>query len=260
MKGGRYRTQSTEIPILLYHHLEGEHPARSLYAVSVRQFERQLDVLRRWGFTTIQFRDLTEARAGRCTMPRHPVILTFDDGYASFREYAAPALSKRGMTATTFLVAGEIGGCNRWDTGNGIPARALMKEEHIRETIAAGFEIGSHGWAHRDLLVCSEEEVGEEIRRSREALEAKFAVQVRIFAYPYGRYSAAHYGQLVAAGYEGAVTVGSAKTAFHDDCFAIRRLNVNEHETCLKLMLRIAFINLRAKAQSTRSTVTSAVT
>src|SRR4051812_41654229 len=103
------------IPILMYHHLEPKHPATSLYAISLRQFQGHLDLLQRARFTTITFRQLSEAMSKGRALPRKSVLITFDDGYLSFLDYALPALQARGMTATAFLVAGEIGEFNRWD-------------------------------------------------------------------------------------------------------------------------------------------------
>src|ERR1041384_8126669 len=135
-----------EIPILMYHHLEPHHPAKTPYAISVTQFERQLNLLQRARFTTITFQQLLGVIVKGNRLPHKSVLISFDDGYTSFLEHAVPALLARRMTATTFLVAREIGGFNKWDQNLGIPARQLMDHSAVKEVINAGFEIGSHGW------------------------------------------------------------------------------------------------------------------
>src|SRR5215212_7346655 len=96
-----------EIPILLYHHLEPRHPAKTPYAISVAQFERQLNLLQRARFTTINFQQLLGVMLKGNRLPDKSVLISFDDGYTSFLEHAVPALLARRMTATAFLVAGE---------------------------------------------------------------------------------------------------------------------------------------------------------
>ena len=66
-------------------------------------------MLQRGRFSTVTFQHLVEAMGGGRPLPRKPVVITFDDGYLSFLDCAVPALKARGMVATVFLVAGEIG-------------------------------------------------------------------------------------------------------------------------------------------------------
>jgi peptidoglycan/xylan/chitin deacetylase (PgdA/CDA1 family) len=231
----------------MYHHLEPDHPARTPYAISVRQFEDQLDVLQRAGFTTINFEQLSKARRSGEALSGKSVVITFDDGYVSFLDYAVPALQVRGMSATAFLVVGEIGGFNRWDESEGIPRRALMSEANVEGLIAAGFEIGSHGWAHRDLVACSPKELEEEIGRSRQALHAKFGIVTTTFAYPYGRYSETHYKSLASAGFQAAVTSSSTTPGIGNQ-FALRRVNVQQRDNRLTFFLKLSPLYLRYKA------------
>src|SRR5437879_1794984 len=110
MTPGPRQCSPKNLPILMYHHLERDHPARTPYAISVRQFEGQLDMLQRARFTTVNFQQLSKALRSGEALPKKSVLITFDDGYVSFVDYAVPALRACRMTATAFLVAGEIGG------------------------------------------------------------------------------------------------------------------------------------------------------
>jgi hypothetical protein len=81
-------------------------------------FEQQLDALLAWGYRTIGFAQWIESRSARTTanLPEKPLIVTFDDGYTCFDTHAWPALRARGMDATVFLVSGQIGGVNAWES------------------------------------------------------------------------------------------------------------------------------------------------
>src|ERR1043166_7983870 len=65
------------VPILMYHHLEPDHPARTPYALSLRQFEDQLDLLQRARFTTIDFQQLSNGISKVGAGSRRSVLITF---------------------------------------------------------------------------------------------------------------------------------------------------------------------------------------
>jgi len=59
------------IPILAYHNIAEELPQGDRgYYVTVEQFEKQLDVIEKYGYTTIHLRDLLAYRSGAMTAMR----------------------------------------------------------------------------------------------------------------------------------------------------------------------------------------------
>jgi peptidoglycan/xylan/chitin deacetylase (PgdA/CDA1 family) len=157
------------------------------------------------------------------------------------------------MSATVFLVAGELGGCNRWDLEEGFPRRALMTDTGVREVLAQGIEIGSHGWAHRDLRVCSGSELDEELVRSRDELQQRFGVRIETFAYPYGRHAARHFQPVAQAGYRAAVSIFSnAPTVTHNP-FMMRRIYVHAGDTPGRFRFKLSPLYLRYVAWRDRN-------
>src|SRR5437868_12091136 len=100
-----------KLTILMYHKIDElragvRHPGNY---VSPEQFRRQMDALLLWGYRTITFEQWLDYRAGSLrSLPRRPLIVTFDDGYTCFDRHAWPVLRERGMRAMVFLVAGQI--------------------------------------------------------------------------------------------------------------------------------------------------------
>jgi peptidoglycan/xylan/chitin deacetylase (PgdA/CDA1 family) len=145
-------------PILNYHSVG---PDGDEFTVSETAFARQLDWIVAQGIRTSSLHHL------------QGVALTFDDGKADALTNVLPALQKRGMTGTFFVITGMVGkpGFLTWDG-----VRALEK---------AGMEIGSHTVTHARLADLPEERVREELVESKRELEKQLGHPVDLLAYPY---------------------------------------------------------------------------
>src|SRR5262249_41132743 len=114
--------------------------------------------------------------------------------------------------------------------------------------IEGGFEIGIHGWAHRDLTACTPEEIDEEVSRSRNYLQETFGLSADTFAYPYGKYSTRHFDLLRAAGYSGAVSIFSSESYVTSNPFAMRRIYVHSGDSLGRFRIKMSPLYLRYKA------------
>src|SRR5688572_20553453 len=79
------RASDAAVPILMYHQLRTAPDGarqRALY-VRPRDFAAQVRALRRAGYTAVTLQRVWDAWHGRATLPRRPVVFSFDDGYAS---------------------------------------------------------------------------------------------------------------------------------------------------------------------------------
>ena len=126
----------------------------SRFAVSLRSFKRQIGWLTQKGYETISLERLGSAIQGQETLPRKPVIITFDDGYQSVWDHAKPVLDQSGFTATVFLVSQAIGKRN---------ILSCMDETTCRRLLDDGWQIGSHGLNHLRLPELAPKALNEEI-------------------------------------------------------------------------------------------------
>ena len=83
------------------------------------QFEQQLRFLRDEGYYSVTFEQWRAAARARRALPGRAVIITFDDGYHDFYDYAWPLLKRYGFGAYVFLVAEHVGKTNVWDATYG---------------------------------------------------------------------------------------------------------------------------------------------
>ena len=120
------------VPILTYHNL-GEQ-AKGRLVLAAASFREQMQYLKTNGYRVVSLADFIEfTRLGR-QLPQRAVVLTFDDGYRSFKDYAYPVLKELGFTATLFIYTDWVGA-----------GRGSLSWNDLRELTAAGFDIaGPH--------------------------------------------------------------------------------------------------------------------
>ena len=204
------------VPILLYHHIDipqGESP----YYVPPYEFERQMYLLREWGYQTISVELLIRAIKQGAELPPKPIVLTFDDGGEGTFTNALPTLQKYGFTGTSYIVHNYVG------------LGGHMNADQIRGLYAAGWEIGSHSISHVDLTVRTDRQK-DEIVDSRIKLERMLGIPILTFAYPFGAYNtdSVHYAHF--AGYIGAVGLGDESLQSNKNLFYLYRMTVNGNQ------------------------------
>jgi peptidoglycan/xylan/chitin deacetylase (PgdA/CDA1 family) len=102
--------------------------------------------------------------------------LTFDDGNLSDWQHALPALEARGLSATFFVVTERLG------------VEGFLGRDHLRELLARGMRVGSHGRTHVPWTRLQPERRAAEIARSKDELEHALGTSVDQAACPLGQY------------------------------------------------------------------------
>jgi peptidoglycan/xylan/chitin deacetylase (PgdA/CDA1 family) len=135
------------ISILMYHQVGDFAPMKQHRAnyCDHRRFARQMAFLHRAGFHVLDLDTALACLRGHRPTPPRSVVLTFDDAYDSFADYALPILKRYDFPATVYAISGWIGRRAEWfakDPGRAIPG--LMDANRLRTIRAAGITIGSH--------------------------------------------------------------------------------------------------------------------
>ena len=133
------------IPVLLYHAIGGDRsPWIAPFTVTPATFGRHLELIVASGRTALTVDELRTGLAGEVALPTHPVVITFDDGFAELADVAAPLLAEWQLPATVFLTTGFLGG--RSPGGD-----RMLSWAAARELADAGQEIGAHSVSHPQL-------------------------------------------------------------------------------------------------------------
>lgn len=230
-----------KLTILMYHKVDELRPGVRYPGnyVSPAAFEAQMDALVAWGYRSITFDDWLNYRDGRAAnLPDKPLIVTFDDGYTCFARNAWPVMKPRGLSATVFLVASQIGGTNAWDKDE-LPEPLLGRDE-IRALQGDGVHFGSHSVNHLPMAKISTTAALDELKRSREMIGEVLDREVSVFAYPFSNQSSEVRQLARQAGYRAAVRGKGRMNWRSTDPLGLRRIKVepNMAPTDLQRVLR----------------------
>jgi len=169
------------VPILCYHNLGQQSKGRLLLGAS--QFEQQMRYLKAQGYRVISLSDFIEWMQMKRQITKRAVVLTFDDGYRAFREYAYPVLKELGFTATLFVYTDYVGA-----------GRNALSWDELKALNAEGFDVQAHSKTHADLRRIA----GETDAQFSARMQSELGDPLKLFqrnlgrssqylAYPYGR-------------------------------------------------------------------------
>lgn len=221
------------VQILMYHRI-GEVRPESIVAgqyVTPEQLESQISLVKKFGFKTISLARMLAAFEGKAKLPLRPLVITFDDGYKSYYQYAAPTLEKYGYTGTVFLVSDLLGKTNEWDEIKGDVTESLMTVDEIKELHQRGHDFGAHTKTHANLTEVEQDVAKEEIAGSKEQLEQALGFPVPFFCYPYGAQNQAVQSWVQEAGFEGAVSTLRKVNLPTSNRFAWGRIDIRAKTT-----------------------------
>ncbi|MFN7899762.1 MAG: poly-beta-1,6-N-acetyl-D-glucosamine N-deacetylase PgaB [Synechococcaceae cyanobacterium] len=209
-----------QLLVLAYHEIAEPGQAISPdYAVSPSALATQLGWLQEHGYHFISIEQLLAARAGKAPLPQRPVLLSFDDGYASVYSQAFPLL-KRFQAPALVAVVGhwlepEPG---KVSFGEGlIDRQKLLSWAQLREMQQSGLvEVASHSFdLHHGINgnpqgnqmpaattraytaqhgyeseASYRQRLRDDLGRSVSQIQQQLGRRPRVIVWPYGRYNA----------------------------------------------------------------------
>ena len=189
------------VPILVYHNLGAQ--AKGRLVLGADAFSEQMHYLKREGYRVVSLAEFVEWLQLKRQLPRKSVVLTFDDGYHSFREHAYPVLKKLGFPATLFVYTDYVGA-----------SRNALSWEQLKTLAAEGFDVQAHSKTHGDLRRAAGETDAQYGKRMQDELaepprlfQRQLGRGVQFLAYPYGRVDDELLSRVREQGYAAAFTV-----------------------------------------------------
>lgn len=231
---GTGRPGDAVAPILMYHVINPP-PAGAAYPglyVPGPEFAAQMRALKAAGWHAVTMNEL-EANwtRGAPLGPGKPIVLSFDNGYASQYTNALPVLRSLGWPGVENI---QLSGLP--------PSQGGLTETQVRGLLAAGWELDTQGISHADLITLDAAGLRFQIDHARSLLRARYAVPVNWFCYPSGHYDAAVIDAVRAAGFIGSTTVVPGWASRGEDPYRLPRLRVLGGTTPAELLSEIAAV------------------
>lgn len=197
----------------MYHSIKYEknNPVR----IAPQNFERQLAWLSQNGYTTLTADKAYSYYENDRGFPKKSVLLTFDDGYSDNYTTVFPLLKKYKMTATIFIISGDVG------------KSGYLSRAQILEMSKWGIEIECHTVTHPYLAKLNYSDQIYQLKTCKGYLEALTGKPVCYIAYPYGSYSAITIKAARELGFKMAFKMSGGKMTCYSGAFTLPRIFVN---------------------------------
>jgi biofilm PGA synthesis lipoprotein PgaB len=273
----RGQSESEPFPLLVLAYHEIAPPTEALardHAVTPTLFVRHIDWLRNTGFTFVSVEEVIAAREGRGRLPARAVLLTFDDGYASFYQHAWPMLKMLRIPAVVSVVTSwhEGAGPINFD-GRPVSRERFMSWRQLREIQDSGLvELASHthdlhhgipGNPQGSLRAAAttrlfdpatrryeaeptySARIGADLRQSMRLLRRRTGRAPRVWTWPYGRYNETMQQQAVALGMRLGLTLEDGANAAEVSLLRLRRILIQANTDIGELRYQIRLRDAR---------------
>jgi peptidoglycan/xylan/chitin deacetylase (PgdA/CDA1 family) len=189
------------VPILVYHDL-GDAPPSEPYPglyMPYPTFKAEMAWLHSHGWQAVTLDEMMNAWYHHGTLPKKPIVITFDNGYPPQVTFAPSVMARYGWPG----VLNEI-------------TEGHLHNDQIWHVLKLGWEVDSHSLTHPDLTELDATELQEQLVDSRNFLRRTFHIPVNSFCYPSSKYNATVVAAVKAAGYTNAVTEGGTYATSED--------------------------------------------
>ncbi|HSW89531.1 MAG TPA: polysaccharide deacetylase family protein [Patescibacteria group bacterium] len=208
----------TTLPILMYHHIEPESSAKdkgqTALTVDPKFFQEQMDYLTEKKYTTMYLSQLADYFDTGTPLPHKPIILSFDDGYDDFYQYALPVLQAHSFKSEAFIPTGLLENAG------------YMSWSQIIAASKTGVDIAHHTWSHANVARSSTASFAQEIDLPITQFASHGFTPMNIFAYPYGTHNSVIENYLASKGFRIAVTTLPGQTQCKEDRLALHRTRI----------------------------------
>jgi peptidoglycan/xylan/chitin deacetylase (PgdA/CDA1 family) len=274
--------------VLNYHDVYAQSNAASQadsLAVSVDDLVRHFSWLRDNGYRVVSVSDIIASRAQGTRLPDRAIMITFDDGYASFATHVLPLLKLFNYPATLAVVGGWIESPAtskiEYESDRATPNQ-FMSWAQIREAANSGLvHIASHTYDSHHGEVANPQgteqpsvtarifnpstqqyesdsayrsRIRSDLKKSSDIIEARTGKRPRVVVWPYGAYNKTS----AAIASELGMSIGmSLDTGINDatvQLSALRRVLIRKQSTLIDMVADLQPVSIRSQRVLTLDT------
>ncbi|BBA69956.1 polysaccharide deacetylase family protein [Geobacter sulfurreducens] len=212
--------KETVVPVLMYHDVSNHF--HDPFTILPALFAAHMEWLHAAGYRAVT---VGEALAGRGATAGKMVVITFDDGYASFLDYVHPLLLQYGFSAAISVIGSHVG---TWLERDG--RRPMLSWDEYRYLAARRVEVGCHAYhlhAIERLRHASAGELAEDLELFQKTMAREMGRRATLLAWPYGIYTFERVQIARQAGFVHILTSNEGYVDDGTDPGAIPRLNID---------------------------------
>ena len=221
----------------MYHSIS-EHVGKekhNKWRVKPKDFEKQMNWFYKNNWKSFTISELVKLDE----IPKKSFVVTFDDWFEDNFLNAFPILKKYNFKATIYLVPNQK--TNHWEEKNTSVLSNLLNNEQILQMQNSGLiEFGSHTLSHVNLSTINDEQLLNELKKSKEEVEKITNQECEAFAYPYGKFDDNIVNSVKRVGYKNATVVKRGLFKKDDDVFTIKRVGILGTESFFDFLLKIS--------------------
>lgn len=212
----KVNTSKRGLPVLMYHFFydasKGEKGTDNNW-MEVSAFEAQMKYLADNNYYFPSWNEVEAYINGTKTLPAKSVVITIDDGDASFIKYAIPIIEKYNVKATSFVVTS-------WN-GNWLPKSYKSSYLDFQSHSHDMHRSGANGKGR--FVNLSYKDALEDVTKSKNIIG-----NCTVFCYPFGHYNDNAIKVLKDAGYKLAFTTKSGRVYPGQNKFALPRIRMSK--------------------------------
>mgnify|MGYP003439152040 FL=1 len=233
----RIPQSNKKVRVLMYHSIS-EHVGKekhNKWRVKPKDFEKQMNWFYKNNWKSFTISELVKLDE----IPKKSFVVTFDDGFEDNFLNAFLILKKYNFKATIYLVPNQK--TNHWEEKNTSVLSNLLNNEQILQMQNSGLiEFGSHTLSHVNLSTINDEQLLNELKKSKEEVEKITNQECEAFAYPYGKFDDNIVNSVKRVGYKNATVVKRGLFKKDDDVFTIKRVGILGTESFFDFLLKIS--------------------
>ena len=218
-KKNMIRSRLLEVPILLYHNIDGG----GQYSVDSNTLTSQFQILRDENITVIPLKELVSRIENPAPFNEKVIVITFDDGFPSMYTKLLPIANEFKYPVTLFVYTDFIH----------TQAEQPLSWKNLIEMDRGLIDIQSHSISHTSLTgipsqngISGGKKLFDEIYMSKRLLEAYLEKQIVFFAFPYGEYNQELTELCMKAGYRRVFSTDYGPNIITADNFCLRRHHI----------------------------------
>ena len=239
-----------KMPILMYHGFTISQKT-SDYVINIQDFENDIIYLKENGFSFINTQDLINYVYHNKTLPKKPVMITFDDGYLNNYTYAFPVIKKHNVKVVISPIAYYVEYYSLNNESDPLYTQLTTKEIYeMHKSGLADFQNHSYNMHSLDDRRGSSKKTNEksedyirefyyDLKKAETVLKEITGIKPHAYTYPFGSYNEESLSVLKCSGYKITLSCREGTNYISKDkssLYMLKRFNRTPQKSAMQIL------------------------